>query len=93
VYETSEHYTLLSIPFFVLAGALMTTGGVAKRMVAFAIACGGPPARRPGDAVGAGLHAVRRGLGLEPGHRGGGGLDRDRRHGQERLHASPSPPA
>jgi C4-dicarboxylate transporter DctM subunit len=41
VYETSEHYTLLSIPFFVLAGALMSTGGVAKRMVAFATAAVG----------------------------------------------------
>src|SRR5262245_21655872 len=29
-------YPLLAIPFFILAGALMTTGGVAKRMIAFA---------------------------------------------------------
>ncbi len=41
LYETSEHYTLLSIPFFVLAGALMSTGGVAKRMVRFAVAAVG----------------------------------------------------
>ncbi|MGC1442568.1 MAG: TRAP transporter large permease subunit, partial [Burkholderiaceae bacterium] len=41
LYETSEHYTLLSIPFFILAGAMMSTGGVAKRMVAFAIAAVG----------------------------------------------------
>ncbi|MBX3607043.1 MAG: TRAP transporter large permease subunit [Piscinibacter sp.] len=41
IFETSEHYTLLSIPFFVLAGALMSTGGVARRMVAFAIAAVG----------------------------------------------------
>ena len=39
LYETSEHYTLLSIPFFILAGAMMSTGGVAKRMIRFAIAC------------------------------------------------------
>jgi len=38
VYETSEHYTLLSIPFFILAGVFMTTGGVAKRIIGFAIA-------------------------------------------------------
>lgn len=37
MYETSEHYTLLAIPFFVLAGVMMSTGGVAKRMVNFAI--------------------------------------------------------
>jgi C4-dicarboxylate transporter, DctM subunit len=41
LYETSEHYTLLAIPFFILAGALMSTGGVAKRMVDFAIAAVG----------------------------------------------------
>lgn len=41
IYETSEHYTLLAIPFFILAGALMSTGGVARRMVAFAIAAVG----------------------------------------------------
>lgn len=41
LYETSEHYTLLSIPFFILAGALMSTGGVARRMIDFAIAAVG----------------------------------------------------
>jgi len=39
LYETSEHFTLLAIPFFILGGAFMTTGGVAKRMIRFAIAC------------------------------------------------------
>lgn len=41
LFETSEHYTLMSIPFFILAGALMSTGGVARRMVNFAIAAVG----------------------------------------------------
>src|SRR5690606_7260955 len=41
LYETSEHFTLLAIPFFILSGAFMTTGGVAKRMIRFAIACVG----------------------------------------------------
>jgi C4-dicarboxylate transporter DctM subunit len=41
LYETSEQFTLLAIPFFILAGAFMTTGGVAKRMIRFAIACVG----------------------------------------------------
>ena len=31
LYETSEHYTLLAIPFFILGGTFMTTGGVARR--------------------------------------------------------------
>ncbi|MGX9933825.1 TRAP transporter large permease [Advenella kashmirensis] len=38
MYETSEHFTLMAIPFFVLAGSFMTTGGVAKRMIRFAVA-------------------------------------------------------
>ncbi|QJC56748.1 C4-dicarboxylate TRAP transporter large permease protein DctM [Polaromonas vacuolata] len=41
MFETSEHYTLMAIPFFVLAGNLMSTGGVAKRMVRFAMAAVG----------------------------------------------------
>ncbi len=41
LFETSEHYTLMAIPFFILGGALMSTGGVAKRLVRFAVACVG----------------------------------------------------
>ncbi|MCC7038678.1 MAG: TRAP transporter large permease [Burkholderiales bacterium] len=41
LFETAEHYTLLAIPFFILGGAFMTTGGVAKRMIRFANACVG----------------------------------------------------
>ncbi|WP_110598257.1 TRAP transporter large permease [Salinicola lusitanus] len=41
LFETSEHYTLLAIPFFILAGAFMTSGGVAKRLINFANACVG----------------------------------------------------
>ena len=32
------HYTLLAIPFFVLASSFMSTGGVAKRIIRFSIA-------------------------------------------------------
>jgi C4-dicarboxylate transporter DctM subunit len=39
LFETSEHFTLLAIPYFILSGAFMTTGGVAKRMIRFANAC------------------------------------------------------
>jgi len=39
LFETSEHYTLLSIPFFILGGTFLTTGGVARRMIRFANAC------------------------------------------------------
>ncbi|HCE69965.1 MAG TPA: C4-dicarboxylate ABC transporter [Ruegeria sp.] len=35
------HFTLLAIPFFILASSFMTTGGVAQRIIRFAIACVG----------------------------------------------------
>jgi len=41
LYETSEHFTLMAIPFFILGGTLMSTGGVAKRLIRFSIACVG----------------------------------------------------
>ena len=41
LFETSEHYTLMAIPSFLLGGALMSTGGVAKRLIRFATACVG----------------------------------------------------
>ena len=34
----SEHYTLLAIPFFILSSAFLSTGGVARRLIRFAIA-------------------------------------------------------
>ena len=34
----SGHYTLLAIPFFILASTFMSTGGVAQRIIRFAIA-------------------------------------------------------
>lgn len=35
-FHTMHVYPLLAVPFFILAGAFMTTGGVARRMVDFA---------------------------------------------------------
>jgi C4-dicarboxylate transporter DctM subunit len=40
-FATMDQYTLLSIPFFILGGAFMTTGGVARRMISFAVSCVG----------------------------------------------------
>ena len=38
MYETtSEHYTLLAIPFFILSSAFLSTGGVARRIIDFAM--------------------------------------------------------
>ena len=41
LFDTMEHYTLLAIPFFILASAFLTTGGVARRLIRFAIAAVG----------------------------------------------------
>ncbi len=42
LFEAFEgHYTLLAIPFFILASSFMTTGGVAQRIIRFSIACVG----------------------------------------------------
>ena len=35
------HFTLLAIPFFILASTFMSTGGVARRIIRFAVACVG----------------------------------------------------
>ena len=51
LFETSEHYTLMAIPFFLLAGSFMTTGGVARRLIDFANASVGHI--RGGLAIGA----------------------------------------
>jgi len=41
LFGAGQHYTLLAIPFFILASSFMSTGGVAKRLINFAIACVG----------------------------------------------------
>ncbi|NJM35057.1 MAG: TRAP transporter large permease subunit [Rhodomicrobium sp.] len=40
-FQTMELFTLLAIPFFILAGNFLTTGGVARRMIDFAISAVG----------------------------------------------------
>jgi C4-dicarboxylate transporter DctM subunit len=48
------HYTLLAIPFFILASSFMSTGGVARRIIRFAIAVVG---HFPGGLAIAGVFA------------------------------------
>lgn len=38
LYTAAQNYTLLAIPFFILASSFMSTGGVARRIIRFAIA-------------------------------------------------------
>jgi C4-dicarboxylate transporter DctM subunit len=55
LYQAMEgHSTLLAIPFFILASSFMSTGGVAKRIIRFAIACVG---HLPGGLAIAGVFA------------------------------------
>jgi C4-dicarboxylate transporter DctM subunit len=48
------HFTLLAIPFFILASAFMSTGGVARRIIRFSVACVG---HLPGGLAIAGVFA------------------------------------
>ena len=48
------HYTMLAIPFFILASSFMSTGGVAKRIIRFSIAIVG---HLPGGLAIAGVFA------------------------------------
>ncbi|MCZ4282710.1 TRAP transporter large permease [Kiloniella laminariae] len=41
LFSTMEHYTLLAIPFFILSSAFLSTGGVARRLIRFAMDCVG----------------------------------------------------
>jgi C4-dicarboxylate transporter, DctM subunit len=40
-FQTMEQFVLLAIPFFILAGNFLTTGGAAKRMINFAVSAVG----------------------------------------------------
>jgi C4-dicarboxylate transporter DctM subunit len=40
-FHAMEVYPLLAVPFFILAGTFLTTGGVARRLIAFAVAVTG----------------------------------------------------
>lgn len=55
LYQAMEgHATLLAIPFFILASTFMSTGGVARRIIRFSIACVG---HLPGGLAIAGVFA------------------------------------
>ncbi len=55
LFEAFEgHFTLLAIPFFILASTFMSTGGVARRIIRFSIACVG---HFPGGLAIAGVFA------------------------------------
>ena len=88
-----EKFEIMAIPFFILAGNFLTHGGVARRMIDFAIVDGRPLARRPGARRRDGLRAVRRGLGLVAGDGGRDRLDHPAGDGASRASRSASAPA
>jgi hypothetical protein len=73
------HYTLLAIPFFILASTFMSTGGVAQRIIRFPSPASGI-CRAGWPLRGLRLHAVRGAVGLLARHGGGHRDDRDRGH-------------
>ena len=92
LYQAMEgHYTLLAIPFFILASSFMSTGGVAQADHPFCHRLCRPSARRPGDCRGAGLHDVRRPFGVFARDRGGDRFHRHRGDAADGLFARTSP--
>ncbi len=41
LFDTMHHYTLMAIPFFILSSTFLSTGGVARRLIRFAVNCVG----------------------------------------------------
>ena len=77
------HYTLLAIPFFILASVFMSTGGVARRIIRFAIALVG--SFKGGLAIASVFACMLfAALPVRRRHRGGDRRQyRDRRHGAQ----------
>ena len=74
------HYTLLAIPFFILASGFMSTGGVARRIIRFSVALVGHVPGGSGDCRRFCLYDVCGVVGLVAGHGCGDWLHRDRGH-------------
>ena len=70
LFGAGQHYTLLAIPFFILASVFMSTGGVAKRLINFCDCQCWPLSWRSGHGLGIGLYDVCRAFRFLSGHRG-----------------------
>jgi C4-dicarboxylate transporter DctM subunit len=68
LFDTMEHYTLLAIPFFMLASAFLTTGGVAQTADSLRDRGRWSCHWRHGHRFGAGLHVIRGGFRFLAGH-------------------------
>ena len=64
-----DSFVLLAIPLFILAGALMESGGISERIVDLAMAIVGQGPRRPGDGRGRRRDPVLRHLRIDGGGR------------------------
>ena len=88
-----EKFEIMAIPFFILAGNFLTHGGVARRMINFATSHGRALVRRARPGRRGRMRAVRLGVRIEPGDRGGDRLDRAAGDGRSRVSRSGSAPA
>ena len=77
MYDGAKSFPLIAIPLFILAGAIMNTSGISRRLIAFASALLGFITRRPRDGQHRHLDVLRRDLGLGGRRRRGDRLDPD----------------
>ena len=92
MFDGAKSFPLIAIPLFVLAGAIMNTSGISRRLIAFASALLGFIERRPVDGQHRHLDVLRRDLGLGGRRRRGDRLDPDPGDGEARLSRRSSRP-
>ena len=85
IVSINESFTLLALPFFILAGEIMSLGGIGKRITQFAFALVGWVPGRAGPDQRRGLDDLRRRLRFRGGGCRGGGRGDDPGHDQEGL--------
>ena len=82
-----DSFTLLAMPYFILAGSIMTAGGISKQLVDFARASGGAFSGRARTCLGRGQHGDVGRLGIVHGRRLGDRVDPHPDHEAIRLQA------
>ena len=80
-----DQFAIMAIPFFILSGAFLTSGGVAARIVNFATTLVGCMPRRSGAVGGAVVRFFRRLVRLQPGDGGGDRFHHDPGDGEAGL--------
>ena len=73
--SATDSWTLLAVPFFILAGNLLAKTAISERLIRLATGGGRAAPRRARDGRGDRLHLLRRHLRLRPRRHGGAGGD------------------